>query len=226
MYEILLELPSTDQALLIMGARQPGMSALTSTLSITGLALAGLSTYAVVCYANAPETNALEAPVRVFSWGGVLGMNRGAIVVTWNTLLAALTGVAALGVCDLIYARHTKARYFALHVICNVWIAALCIPDCIFLFTDPLSALRESAVNHWPTALVFSIHVYHMCFFENEMRLENELRLGDRPVTRLIRSRVSSRAGTRRMASLIGLRCCLSTGRSFVDDMVASTFSI
>ena len=151
-----------------MAARSSqGMSALTSTLSITGLALAGLSTAGLVCYAHLPDTNAREAPVRVFSWGGVLGMNRGAIVVMWNTCLAAITGVAALSVCDLLYARHTKARYFALHVICNVWIAVLCVPDCIFLFSDPLSALRESAVNHWPTALVFSIHVYHMCFFNN-----------------------------------------------------------
>ena len=32
-------------------------------------------------------------------------------------------------------------------------------------FNDPIGALTESAVNHWPTSLVFSVHCYHMAFF-------------------------------------------------------------
>ena len=75
-------------------------------------------------------------------------------------------GVLALGVCDLVFARRTKGRYFALHVICNVWISVLSAPDLYQTFSDPLVALAQSEVNHWPTALVFSIHVYHMLFFK------------------------------------------------------------
>ena len=89
-----------------------------------GFGLAGLSTYAVVCYAAAP-TGPVPAkvaayndvPPRVFSWGGVFGMHRGTVVVAWHTLCAGTFGLAGLMVCDVLYARHTQARYFALHVI-------------------------------------------------------------------------------------------------------------
>ena len=67
--------------------------------------------------------------------------------------------------CDLAYARHTRARYWALHIITNMWITLLCLPDFLFIVSDPVNALRESRVDHWPTSLVFSIHVYHMLFF-------------------------------------------------------------
>ena len=81
---------------------------------------------------------------------------------------AGLFGVAALGLCDVFYARHTKARWFALHVIANGWIALLCLPDLFLIATDPLRAMTvRETVNHWPTSLVFSVHVYHMLFFSN-----------------------------------------------------------
>ena len=73
----------------------------------------------------------------------------------------------ALGVCDLLYARKTKARWFGLHTIANLWISALCLPDCWFLVSDPITALTTRSCNHWPTALVFSVHVYHVAFFRN-----------------------------------------------------------
>ena len=129
---------------------------------MVGLALAGLSTYMVVCYTT--ETQSEPGP-RTVSWGGILGMNRGSVVVAWHTLCAGVFGLMALGVCDVLYARRTKARYFALHVICNIWISVLSAPDLYRTFSNPLVALAESEVNHWPTALVFSIHVYHMLFF-------------------------------------------------------------
>ena len=155
-------------------APEKKMTALTSTLSMIGFGLAGLSTYAVVCYAAAP-TGPVPAkvaayndvPPRVFSWGGVFGMHRGTVVVAWHTLCAGMSGLAVLIVCDVFYARHTHARYFTLHVICNIWISVLCLPDLWFVLSDPLKALATSEINHWPTALVFSIHVYHMLFFRN-----------------------------------------------------------
>merc|ERR1740117_683852 len=35
------------------------------------------------------------------------------------------------------------------------------------MISDPITALRQREVSHWPTSLVFSVHVYHMCFFRD-----------------------------------------------------------
>ena len=128
------------------------------------------STYAVVCAKNGSvdmlSKTEQSVPMRLVNMGGVYGMGRPTMEVLWHTVCAGLFGVAALCVCDLFYARHTQARYFALHVITNFWISLLCLPDLHFMITDPIAALsRRETVNHWPTALVFSIHVYHMVFF-------------------------------------------------------------
>jgi len=98
---------------------------------------------------------------------GILGCRCSVVQVTYHVTLAALLGLAFLGVCDVLVARWTKARWFFLHVVANIVISILCFPDVYFLLTDPLTALAETRVNHWPTALVFSVHVYHMCFFRN-----------------------------------------------------------
>jgi hypothetical protein len=71
-------------------------------------------------------------------------------------------GVAVLGICDFLYASRTRSRWFGLHAIANGWISLLCLPDLWFILSDPLTALTQTEVNHWPTALVFSVHVYHM----------------------------------------------------------------
>lgn len=34
-----------------------------------------------------------------------------------------------------------QARWFALHVIANVWISLLCLPDFIYMLTDPLGSV-------------------------------------------------------------------------------------
>ena len=56
--------------------------------------------------------------LRIFS--GVFGYYRPTSEVVCQTTIAGVIGLGALGVCDLVYARHTKARWFALHVIANV----------------------------------------------------------------------------------------------------------
>lgn len=60
-----------------------------------------------------------------------------------------------------------ERRYFFLHAIINFVIAALSFQDVIYVFSDPLSALASTEVSHWPSSLVFSIHVYHVAFFSN-----------------------------------------------------------
>ena len=134
------------------------------------LRLAWVSTYAVMCAVNGkvPSVTDSEAPSRLFAFGGVFGVDRPMVEVIWRVVCAGLFGVAALGLCDVFYARHTKARWFALHVIANGWIALLCLPDLFLIATDPLRAMTvRETVNHWPTSLVFSVHVYHMLFFSN-----------------------------------------------------------
>ena len=132
--------------------------------------MAWFTTYAVLCAVSGklPSVTGRDVPSRLFAFGGVFGMHRPVVEIIWHVVNAALFGIGALGVCDLFYARHTEARWFALHVIANGWIALLCLPDLYAIGTDPLNALIErQTVNHWPTSLVFSVHCYHMLFFRN-----------------------------------------------------------
>ena len=132
--------------------------------------LAWFTTYAVLCAVSGklPSVTGRDVPSRLFAFGGVFGMHRPVVEIIWHVVNAALFGIGALGVCDLFYARHTQARWFALHVIANGWIALLCLPDLYAIGTDPLNALiQRQTVNHWPTSLVFSVHMYHMLFFRN-----------------------------------------------------------
>jgi len=89
--------------------------------------------------------------------GGLYGQQRPIPEVAGITTCAGLLGMAALGFCDFVYARYTKARWFALHVIANVWISLLCLPDLAFIVADPLGALAEHRLNHWPASLIFSV---------------------------------------------------------------------
>eukprot|EP00304_Pavlova_gyrans_P006898 CAMPEP_0206047602 /NCGR_PEP_ID=MMETSP1466-20131121/21656_1 /ASSEMBLY_ACC=CAM_ASM_001126 /TAXON_ID=44452 /ORGANISM="Pavlova gyrans, Strain CCMP608" /LENGTH=286 /DNA_ID=CAMNT_0053422621 /DNA_START=16 /DNA_END=876 /DNA_ORIENTATION=+ len=75
--------------------------------------------------------------------------------------------MAALGVLDVTCARHTKARWFFLHAWANLAISLLCLPDLFFVVYDPLVALASRETIHWPMALVFSVHVYHVAFFKD-----------------------------------------------------------
>ena len=99
-----------------------------------------------------PSVTDGNVPSRVFAFGGVFGMQRPVVEVVWRVVCAGLVGIGALAVCDFFYARFTQARWFALHVIANAWIALLCVPDLYAIATDPLKALTErDTVNHWPT---------------------------------------------------------------------------
>jgi hypothetical protein len=156
-----------------MGMAKPRRSheGIDAVLHITGLTLLFFTLFVMVCAydGRVRAVSDSDPPSRLFSLGGVFGMGRPMVEVTWRTACAGLFGLGALGICDLLYARRTKARYFALHVICNAWISILCVPDLYNIFKDPVATLtRRETTNHWPTSLVFSIHVYHMLFFRNE----------------------------------------------------------
>lgn len=103
----------------------------------------------------------------LFAWEGVLGCHRPISEVVLRVTQAGLLSMALLGVLDVTMARFTKARYFFLHVVANLMISILCLPDVYYVLTDPLSALASHHTIHWPTAIVFSVHIYHVLFFKN-----------------------------------------------------------
>lgn len=104
---------------------------------------------------------ACDLPSSLFAWQGVLGCHRPIAEVALRVVQAALLSMAALGVIDMLFARHTKGRYFFLHACANLWITLLCLPDVYWILTDPLGALASNQAIHWPTSIVFSVHVYH-----------------------------------------------------------------
>ena len=57
-----------------------------------------------------------DVPSRLFAFYGVFGMGRPTVEVIWQVTCAGLFGICALAICDVLYARHTQARWFALHV--------------------------------------------------------------------------------------------------------------
>lgn len=138
-----------------------------ASLTFLGLSMVWFFAFLYVCHQNDVTPTGKDVPSRLFALGSVYGMERPTIEVVWRTSCAGVLGMCALGVCDLLYARKTKARWFGLHVIANVWISILCLPDLWFILSDPISALTTRSCNHWPTALVFSVHVYHVAFFRN-----------------------------------------------------------
>ncbi|KAJ1620229.1 hypothetical protein T492DRAFT_1150349 [Pavlovales sp. CCMP2436] len=106
-------------------------------------------------------------PSVLFAWDGVLGCHRPIHEVVKRVVQAGLLSLAGLGVIDILIARHTRARYFFLHVVANLVISLLCLPDVWWIAHDPLQALRSHQTIHWPTAIVFSIHIYHVLFFKH-----------------------------------------------------------
>lgn len=138
-------------------------------IAMLALAAAALAALAAAAYAQngAKAFQRDGVPGSLLALGGTLGQRRPIRTVVTNVVSASLLGILGLALCDYAYARHTRARWFALHVIANIVISVLCVPDLAYMLSDPIAALTETRVNHWPTALIFSVHVYHMAFFNN-----------------------------------------------------------
>jgi len=100
-----------------------------------GLSLTWLGTLFAVCYfLNGADAFSREGVAgQLFSMGGVYGHKRPILEVAFTTVCASVLGLVALGVCDFLYARHTKARWFAVHTIANLWISVLCFPDVVYM---------------------------------------------------------------------------------------------
>eukprot|EP00126_Sphaerothecum_destruens_P013909 Sdes_comp23817_c0_seq1m21965 len=73
-----------------------------------------------------------------------------------------------LAIADLSWARHTKARYFALHILANFFITINCWEDVYHILTDPLDALSgKPSTNLMPSFCCVAIHLYHILFFRD-----------------------------------------------------------
>jgi hypothetical protein len=58
-----------------------------------------------------------------------------------------------------------KARWFTLHSIANLVITVLCIPDLIFLLSDPMAALVQKRSDNLPISIIMALHIYHIAIF-------------------------------------------------------------
>jgi len=66
------------------------------------------------------------------------------------------------------------ARWFLLHALGNFVVAALCVPDFIFLARNPPAAMSVAycnslpfpACSDWPTCIIIAMHMYHMLSFK------------------------------------------------------------
>ena len=72
--------------------------------------------------------------------------------------------------------RDAGARWFLLHAIGNMVVAALCLPDFSYVAANPPAAIAVSycrtlpagglGCSDWPTSILIAMHVYHMLAFK------------------------------------------------------------
>ena len=65
-----------------------------------------------------------------------------------------------------------KTRWFALHFLVNIAIAAICFGDLISVVAHPLCAFIEPTNSWLPSYMGFSLHFYHLTCF-TALRLED-----------------------------------------------------
>ena len=73
---------------------------------------------------------------------------------------------------DFLVARHTKARYFTIHVLANTIIVILTFPSLVWILQDPLVALASDDFSPVATASCLCIHLYHILAFNNLIWLD------------------------------------------------------
>ncbi len=59
-----------------------------------------------------------------------------------------------IAVFDVLFAYHTKARWFVLHLIANGFVVAAAFPDVVSTIRDPANAILTSNYSIWPTYFV------------------------------------------------------------------------
>ncbi|XP_065197860.1 uncharacterized protein LOC135829385 [Sycon ciliatum] len=75
--------------------------------------------------------------------------------------------LCVLAAFDLLVARHTKARYFAIHVLANSIVTISVLPGCFKLLSNPAVGLRLDEFSSMGISANLCIHVYHMAAFRD-----------------------------------------------------------
>ena len=73
---------------------------------------------------------------------------------------------ACIAVLDVLFARRSNARYFALHALVNACVVTGTIPDLIKSFLEPKTSM-EGQCNVYPVYMILSLFVYHIACFPN-----------------------------------------------------------
>jgi hypothetical protein len=83
-----------------------------------------------------------------------------------GVLMGAVIGMIGLAVFDVLVARFTKARWFAVHAIANAWVVLHATGDMLRVLADPFQA-GLGTYSLLPLEMIISVHVYHMVAFNN-----------------------------------------------------------
>eukprot|EP00750_Incisomonas_marina_P008781 INCI15695.1.p1 GENE.INCI15695.1~~INCI15695.1.p1 ORF type:complete len:303 (+),score=36.52 INCI15695.1:187-1095(+) len=73
---------------------------------------------------------------------------------------------AAIGVLDVLFARNSKARFFALHALVNAIVTTMAIPDLIKTAFDPVKSM-QGRCNVIPAYMILTLFIYHVTCFKN-----------------------------------------------------------
>lgn len=80
--------------------------------------------------------------------------------------LGAVLSLVALGVFDFFVARHTKARWFAVHAVANAYVVFFAFGDMLRVLADPFLA-GLGPYSLLPLQMIIAVHAYHMIAFNN-----------------------------------------------------------
>jgi len=80
--------------------------------------------------------------------------------------MGALSALAVLAVFDFVVARHTKARWFALHAFANAFVVMFGLSDMLTVLNDPFKA-GLGTYCLIPLHFIIAVHAYHMLAFDN-----------------------------------------------------------
>eukprot|EP00117_Sycon_ciliatum_P010927 scpid65878/ scgid4775/ len=73
----------------------------------------------------------------------------------------------AYGVFDVLVARHTKARWFTVHVLANTIVVCCTLPRMAALLHDPVPTLLSENFSAVGMSANLMIHLYHVAFFDD-----------------------------------------------------------
>mmetsp|Transcript_3810 Transcript_3810/g.8252 ORF Transcript_3810/g.8252 Transcript_3810/m.8252 type:complete len:228 (+) Transcript_3810:81-764(+) len=83
-----------------------------------------------------------------------------------NPLSGVFVALALLGLLDLCVFRHTSARWYWLHSLCNLVVVAYSLGDCLRAADNPGSCCVGRASSDTPAHQIVALHMYHLMAFK------------------------------------------------------------